>query len=334
MSKIIETTAQELSHTYEEAISLHQQIVESGNAAAASLFEMARCLKRMRDLKLYTELNFTSFDDYVEQMVGIKKRQAYNYISTYERFGETFLKEHGNLGITKLSLLAQIPATELDEFMEENPPEKSSASRIKELVDEMKNQGEQISFLQEENEQLKAEKSEETDNTAEITALQEKIALLEKEKSAPPQVDEKELQKIRKTAEKEAKAKAKADIEKAKQAAEEKAKKAETDAAEKIKKLEQEKAKLARRVQIAAEVQSAAEDRAKKAEKELQLKSSAATSEFMIHLEYLKESYNKLVTLMMTESKQSHENGQKLGKALQKMLSQMIPPVNNFVEGD
>ncbi len=311
MSNIIETTASEISTTYKEAISLHKQIVESGNAAAASLFEMARCLKRMRDLKLYTELKFTSFDDYVEQMVGIKKRQAYNYISTYERFGEKFLTENGNLGITKLSLLAQVPAPELDDFMKENDVEGSSVSRVKELVEQIKNQGEQLSLLQAENDQLKgseydteerekmleSQQNEIDKKETEITVLQEKLKQLEQSQVKPPQLDEKAMEKIRKDAEKAAKAKVKADLEKAKQAADEKIRKAESEAAERI----------------------------KKAEKELQLKSSAATQEVMIHFGYFQDTFNKLVSKIQEEKRDNPENGAKLAGALMKMFERYEP---------
>lgn len=74
--------------TYETALELHEAIMHSAQAAALSLMEMCRGLKKMRDTRLYESLGHSSFDDYCEKMAGIRARQAYTYIAVYERFGE------------------------------------------------------------------------------------------------------------------------------------------------------------------------------------------------------------------------------------------------------
>lgn len=318
-----------LSMGYQEAIALHNQILDNGNTAATYIFEMARCLKRMRDEKLYKELNYSSFEDYSEQMAHIKQRQAYKYISTYERFGEKFMVEHGNLGITKLELLAQIPATELDEFTAENNPEDISVRELRELTEKFRNQGEQLSLLETENAQLKAEKEETDTAQDEIDALKAEIEKLQR---VDP--DEKQLDKIRKEAEKAAKAKVKADMDSANKAAEEKMKKAVAEAESKTKAAQAEKQSLAEQMQAITAERTAAEERAKKAEKELQLKSSATTQEFMIHLDYLKNAFNRLVSIIPEECKQNPGNGEKLAKALKKMLDVMMPAVDSLQAGE
>ena len=69
--------AMELSNErYKEAMELHAQIMASGGAAARALVEFARLLKRMKDERLYEAFD-QSFDEYVENQVGIRKRQAY-----------------------------------------------------------------------------------------------------------------------------------------------------------------------------------------------------------------------------------------------------------------
>ena len=92
---------------YQEAATLHAQIMASGNQAAQALVEFARLLKRMRDERLYEEFD-VDFDTYVEERVGIRKRQAYTYIRAYEELGPRMMGEQAHLGITKLELLAQV----------------------------------------------------------------------------------------------------------------------------------------------------------------------------------------------------------------------------------
>lgn len=67
---------------------LHLDIRKNGELAASALVEFSKGLKQMRDKKLYTELNFETFEDYVENAVGIRQRQAYNYIQALENLGE------------------------------------------------------------------------------------------------------------------------------------------------------------------------------------------------------------------------------------------------------
>ena len=74
----------EMTAQKREAVELHFEIKKNGDLAAGYLCEFAASLKKMRDKRRYTELDFESFDDYVEQAVGIRKRQAYNYIQALE----------------------------------------------------------------------------------------------------------------------------------------------------------------------------------------------------------------------------------------------------------
>ena len=68
-----------------EAIGLHYEIVSAAQAAASSLLDLGRKLKRMRDSGKYKALGFETFGDYTEQAVHIRQRQAYTYISVVEK---------------------------------------------------------------------------------------------------------------------------------------------------------------------------------------------------------------------------------------------------------
>ncbi|MGI5895176.1 MAG: DUF3102 domain-containing protein [Candidatus Merdivicinus sp.] len=127
---------------------LHERIVGDANRVVFALCDLAEHLKIMRDCRLYADLGMNSFEEYVEQKVGLKQRQAYNYISAYERLGPKVLRENGNLGITKLNLLAEVSAVDRADFLEENDLDGMTVQEVRELVRKTKDQGEQLDMLQ------------------------------------------------------------------------------------------------------------------------------------------------------------------------------------------
>ncbi len=130
----------------EEAYSIHQRILTNGKIVQSALLDMCKDLKRMRDEGLYQELGYDTFEDYSEQACGIKQRQAYSYISAYEKLGERYMQENASLGITKLELISQISSYEREEFLEKNDVEELSTRELKKQVEEFKNQIEQLTF--------------------------------------------------------------------------------------------------------------------------------------------------------------------------------------------
>ena len=136
------------------AIELHNSIVSAMKEAALALVSLCENLKRMRDTGQYKALGFEKFEDYTEQACRIKKRQAYNYIATYERLGGTFLQSNAQLGITKLQLLTEVCAVDRADFVEQNDLEGMSVSEIKKLIAENKEYAEQISMFNENKEQI------------------------------------------------------------------------------------------------------------------------------------------------------------------------------------
>ena len=130
----------------EEAYIVHNRILANGKVLQATLLEVCKDLKRMRDEALYRELGYESFEDYSENACGIKQRQAYSYISTFEKLGEDYLKEYSGLGITKLELLSQVPEYEREEFLEEIDVDGVSTRELRAKLDEYKKQTEQLTF--------------------------------------------------------------------------------------------------------------------------------------------------------------------------------------------
>lgn len=150
------------------AVELDRSIREHTSAIGEHFVALARSLKEMRDGKYYKELGYNSFDAYVEGSGHpFKARQAYSYISVYESYEPKFLAENASLGVTKLEMLKAIFPTDRAEFIEQNDVENMSTRELKEALEKIKEQGEQISFLTTENEKLKAEKDD-TELPAEV----------------------------------------------------------------------------------------------------------------------------------------------------------------------
>ena len=212
MSNIVEVKDFTEITPHMEAIKLHNEIITNGTIAAQALYELCRCLKRMRDEKLYTQLGFDDFDTYCEQKANIKKRQAYNYIKTYEDLGSGFLQSNASLGITKLELLTHVPALDRADFMENNSVSDLSVAELKSKIEELERENgakcEQISLLQEQMKERTA-KNDDSEYNAKVEELTTQIA--EMKKSMDGMISPAELKKL----EKEKKSEIKAATEKA-----------------------------------------------------------------------------------------------------------------------
>lgn len=140
------TTVNQTSLEFQGAMELHTRIITSGNIAATAMVEMCKNLKQMRDRRQYIHLGYNTFEGYCEQMANIKARQAYTYISTIERLGESVLQSNAGLGITKLELLAQLPEDKREEVAD--AAAEMSTRELKEKIAELTRAQEQISMLE------------------------------------------------------------------------------------------------------------------------------------------------------------------------------------------
>lgn len=186
---------------YNQAIELHNKIMLNGSVAAQALASMCHDLKMMRDEKLYKEMGFEKFEEYCEQKVGIKSRQAYTYISSYEKLGQSVIAEYAHIGITKLELLCALDPVHRIDVLENEDLGDMSVSDVKELVARNTTQAEQLSLLEGE---LKDKKTKEEE-------LEEQLLKLQKEnkelKERPIEVNaspsDEDISKLRQELEKE-----------------------------------------------------------------------------------------------------------------------------------
>lgn len=142
-----------LSKQYIEASKLHQHIVTSAELAQQNIIEMCQGLKKMRDGKLYTAFGYETFEDYCEDMVGMKRSNVYNYISIIEKISPDKIQTLGQIGVSKLSLLARLSHTEQDEVINtvdvDNVSYRELQAKIKEIEkrnNELKNKYEQTTL--------------------------------------------------------------------------------------------------------------------------------------------------------------------------------------------
>lgn len=230
------------------ALALHYEIMAAAQTAAASLLDLARKIKRMRDTSGYKALGFDSLEAYTMATMGMKQRQAYNYIAIAEKLPAQLIEQNAAAGVTKLALLAQLSGQEQQQIAAETNLTDTTVAELKAQIKELqaKNAGyaEQLSLLQDQQPVADAQAE-----GVDMDALREEIrAEVKAEMDSLHQADAKmaELnQKERDEAVKAAKD-AREKLEAAQQAAEDAAK-AHAAELERIKRQAQEEAAAARR---------------------------------------------------------------------------------------
>lgn len=129
---------------HEQAVKLHNRIMASASLAQQSLWEMCTSLKEMRDGKLYKELGYNNFEDYCENEVGMKRSNVYNYISIVERVKIENVQSIGQIGMTKLSLLATISEEQQHEISEKVNLEETTVKQLKAEIDSLKGKNKEL----------------------------------------------------------------------------------------------------------------------------------------------------------------------------------------------
>lgn len=176
---------------------LTERIRENGSTAARAVWAIGRDLRTMKAEKLYQELGYDTFEDYAEQEFQLKRRQAYTYISVYEKIGQNEpVQSTAQLGITKLSLLTTVDAEDRAEILAEHDVAGMTTKELEKLLEDYKIQGEQLSLMEEKVEELEsaqetarkleAERDEWLD---EIREAQKTIKELEASKGKPEIVE-------------------------------------------------------------------------------------------------------------------------------------------------
>lgn len=123
---------------HEQAVKLHQEIMVSASLAQQNIWTMCTKLKEMRDGKLYKVLGYQNFEDYCENEVGFNRKQAHKYISIIEKVNLENVHSSGQIGVTKLALLATVSESEQQEISEKVNLEETTVKELKAEIDKLK----------------------------------------------------------------------------------------------------------------------------------------------------------------------------------------------------
>lgn len=130
-------TASAVTSKYTEAYNLNVRICINAQMAQQNLYEVCKGLKEMRDGKLYKELGYQNFEEYCESEVGIKRRQAYGYISVADRLSVDFVHSSAQIGIKKLELLAKLDEPQREEIQQTVDLETTSVRELERQIREI-----------------------------------------------------------------------------------------------------------------------------------------------------------------------------------------------------
>lgn len=169
----METTV--LTKQHKTAIELNQKIIITAQAAQQNLYDMCVMLKQMRDDKLYKELGYQNFEDYCESEIGMKRRNAYNYISAIEKVEN--VQSIAQIGMTKLSLLASLSESQQEEIQQTVNLEDTSVRELKAEIAKLKDaHKKELKELSDENTELQGKMKELAEANEKITELESRPA--------------------------------------------------------------------------------------------------------------------------------------------------------------
>lgn len=127
-----------LTEQRKNAIELNNKIIFNASMAQDYLWEMCRALKEMRDTRLYKELGYSNFEDYCENEVGMKRANAYRYITIVEHINPENVSPVRQIGVKKLALLATLSDEQQKEVTEKIDLENTTYRELKAECDRLK----------------------------------------------------------------------------------------------------------------------------------------------------------------------------------------------------
>ena len=318
-----------------QAVGLHYEIVAAAQAAASSLLALGRKLKQMRDTGGYKRLGFETFADYTEQAVGIRQRQAYNYISVVENVPARLVEENAAAGVTKLALLGRMAPADQREVAGQDLAN-ITVAELKKLVEERNGLSEQLSMIQDTSRPAAEAESYEVDMEALRAQALEQARAEVKEQHAQAmrkalQEQGEKLAADRKAAEahaaeqakKEAERKARKQVAQAKAEAAQAAEKKLAEEREAARRDQEEKDRAA--LEAARQEAEVARTQAEETAKKLQLSASPESFRFAWLFEQMQDAAQQMMDLVDDLTAYGRaEEAAKLRKALAGALQELM----------
>ena len=109
----------------------HNKIVQAAAKVGLYLYEFCKALNDMKESKAYETAGYSCFEDYTLRALNIKKSQTYTYVKLANQYSKDFFQSTGNIGVTKLELLAKLPEAEATAFIQEHHIEDMSVKEVK-----------------------------------------------------------------------------------------------------------------------------------------------------------------------------------------------------------
>ena len=305
------------------ALALHYEIMAAAQTAAASLLDLASKIKRMRDTSGYKALGFDSLEAYTMATMGMKQRQAYNYIAIAEKLPAQLIEQNAAAGVTKLALLAQLSGQEQQQIAAETNLTDTTVAELKAQIKELqaKNAGyaEQLSLLQ-----SSAENDKETARRdAQETVRRDLEAAVQRQKEAEAAAEQDRRERDAALAAAE---KLKAEAAQHEKALEKARAEGAADAEEKAR----AEVRMEAEAKLAEEkaAREAAEERAAQLAKQLQVSGDESTVKFGLLFQQLQENAYGIDAICkeLTEKDEVEKAGKfrtALGRALTKLAEQL-----------
>lgn len=123
-----------VTERYTQAYNLNVKIWASIQAVQQNLYDMCTAIKEMRDSKLYKELGYSSFEAYTEECLGMKRRQAYNYIQIIDKLPADFVQPVAQIGMHKLLLLTALTDDQREELTQTVDLESTTVRELREQI--------------------------------------------------------------------------------------------------------------------------------------------------------------------------------------------------------
>lgn len=271
-----------------------------------------------------------SFAEYTEAAVGIKQRQAYNYIQVVESLAARLIEENAAAGVTKLALLAKLNPEEREDLTGEALAN-ITVAELKKLVEERDAMAQQLSIFQTEPEavaeveaepidpdEIRRQAEEETRQQMAAAFAEERTQLEAKHKAAmseavlkAEQAAAAEVRKVKADAKKQAEAETRQQVA---QAREEAAKAAAA----------QQEAKYRAELDQAKQAEEEAQRRAETMAKQMEASSDENAVRFFMLFEQLQQKVEDMKAITETMRETSIENAEKFLNALRGALSAIL----------
>lgn len=174
MSEII------ISDNYTRAYSLDKKIKANAQILQDTIFELGKSLLEMRDGKLYKELGYQNFAEYCENEVGMKRTQAYTYITIADNLSEDFVHSSEQIGVKKLYLLSRLDEVTRNEIVKNTDVSGTSVKELERQIRELKGENDRLRQAEEKYiREVDKVKKELADAEEESSSLQQQIEELE-----------------------------------------------------------------------------------------------------------------------------------------------------------